>query len=481
VKGSKQPYGNVTLVASRNPQGLGTGPGGNPTSGLGRSRIVSLLAVAGLIALVGGILRYSCVGHSCDEADGAENSVPFCSLPREVRTEIAAGFRDGRSPDILGVTNEQIVTGGTAFEKGSLQPTWPSTSMESLSRIPIVFSGAGVAAGTTIPAGTSLDDIAATLAHISGERRPHPEVRSGTAIDGVAAGEAPRLILEVVWKGIGSADLSDPADGWPFLQGLMSEGAGTSTATTGSLPLDPAASLTTIGTGGLPNQHGITGTLVKNEEGDVVQAWSPRAPISVIATFPDDLDEAHAERPMIGLVGTSVADRGVIGGNWYTTGDRDEIVIEEGATVQKLTRVAQTTLKRGYGSDEILDVLAVVMEGDVDRLDQALGRLVETADEVSGDAVTVVVAGTGSATTHGAEPIPAADVAAEIEDTVPADGEVIEATTPGGIYLNQKRLADEKISEDVVLSAMRTLRIGAAPRPFADAFAAIAVSFERYC
>ena len=480
MKGSKQPYGNVTGVASRNPQRLGTGPGGTSTSGLGRSRTISLLTVAGLIALVGGVLRFSCVGHSCDEAGGAENSIPFCSLPREIRTEIAAGFRDGRSPDLFGVTDNQIVAGGTAFEDEDLQPPWPSTSGESSSPVPIVFSGTGVTAGTTIPAGTSFDDIAATLARISGERRPHPEVRSGRAIEGVASGDAPRLILEVIWKGVGSADLSDPTNEWPYLQQLMSEGAGTLTATTGSLPLDPAASLTTIGTGGLPNQHGITGTMVKNDEGDVVRSWSRSAPITVIATFPDDLDEAHEQRAMIGLVGTSVSDRGIIGGNWYTTRDRDEIVIEEGASVQGSTRSAQKVLQAGYGSDETLDVLAVVMEGDVDLLDQGLSRLVETAEEVSGGALTVMVAGTGSAQ-HGTDPIAAAEVAAEIEDTVPVGGDVIEATTPGGIYLDQERLADEKISEDVVLSAMRTLRIGAAPRLFDDAFGAIAVSFERYC
>jgi hypothetical protein len=437
--------------------------------------------VAGVIALAGGILRFSCAGHSCDEADGAETRVPFCSLPENVRREVAAGFRDGRSPDLLAVSGAQIVAGGSAFEGRSLQPPWPTIHGVDPARVPVTFSGSGVAPGAAIPEGTTVDDIAATLAQVAGARRPHPEVRSGSAIDGITTGEAPRLILEVVWKGIGSRELEDAANEWPSLQQLMSEGAGTLAASTGSTPLDPAAVLTTIGTGGLPSQHGITGTLVKNDEGKVVEAWGPQAPISVIATLPDDLDESHAQRPLIGLVGTSRADRGVIGGNWYTTRDEDQIVINDGASVRKQTAAALRVLDDGYGTDPRTDLLAVVMEGEVGLLDQGLSRIVERAEDVSGGSVAIAVTGTGSAGREGPADVTAADVAVAIEETVPSEKDVVVATTPGGVFLDQETLADEKISEDVVLSAMRSMKVGSARRLFADAFPAIAVSFERYC
>jgi len=431
--------------------------------------------------VLGGILRISCAGHSCDEADGAESEVPFCSLEAGVRRDVVAGFRDGRSPDLLAATARQVVHGGSAFESTDLEPLWPGSSAGDAARVPLVFYGTGVAAGESIPEGTTLDAVAATLAHVVETHRPHPEVRSGTAIDGVATGEAPRLIVEVVWKGIGSRDLEATGNEWPFLQGLMSRGAGTLGAETGSQPLDPAAVLTTIGTGGPPSQHGITGTLVRNDEGRVVEAWSPTAPISVIATFPDDLDETGDQHPMIGLAGTARADRGVIGGNWYTTRDKDDIVINENASVRAQTETVVRLLGGGYGSDTRSDVVAVVMEGDVGRLDEGLSRIVERAEEVSNSSVAIVVTGTGSASSTTGLGVRAGDVAAHIEDTVAAEGRVVEATAPGGVYLDQERLAEEEISEDVVLEAMRKMRIGAEPPLFADVFPAIAVSFERYC
>ena len=82
----------------------------------------------------------------------------------------------------------------------------------------------------------------------------------------------------------------------------MREGAGTIEAVTGSVPLDPAATLTTIGTGGLPSSHGITGSLVRDDDGTVRRAWSASGAGSVIATFADDLDAASGQRAAVGAV-----------------------------------------------------------------------------------------------------------------------------------------------------------------------------------
>lgn len=85
-----------------------------------------------------------------------------------------------------------------------------------------------------------------------GVRRPFPQVRSGASIPGVADRERPSLILLVAWKGVGSAELElAPLRDWRFASSLVEDGAGTLEANTESLPLDPAATLTTIGTCGL--------------------------------------------------------------------------------------------------------------------------------------------------------------------------------------------------------------------------------------
>jgi hypothetical protein len=227
--------------------------------------------------------------------------VPFCPLPQGLKADIVAGYREGRSPDVLAVTRTSSVYGGTD-DPGT--PPWPSQAGASTTQVPIMFSGTGVARDATVPEGTQLDQIAPTLSDVIGFKRPFPNVRAGVAVPGVADGEHPRMILEVALKGVGSVDLREDERAWPYLRSLMHTGAGTLHGDTGSLPLDPAATLTTIGTGGLPSQHGITGTLVRNDRGKVVRAWGPGAPPSIIATLPDDLDEAEGQRPLIGIVET---------------------------------------------------------------------------------------------------------------------------------------------------------------------------------
>ena len=142
-------------------------------------------------------------------------------------------------------------------------------------RVPIAFLGAGVTPGA-LPDGVRLDAIAPTLEAVAGVRRPHPDVRTGDAMPGVIADGAPPtpLIVVIAWKGVGTPDLEASPRRLAVPAACDAQGAGTTDAVTGSLPLDPAATLTTIGTGGLPSAHGITGTLVRDDDGTVRRAWS---------------------------------------------------------------------------------------------------------------------------------------------------------------------------------------------------------------
>jgi len=326
----------------------------------GRRLLILLLGLAA-IGVPAGVLRAACAGKSCT-ATVAQARVPFCPLPAELKAKLAAGFREGRSPDVMAVARSESVRGGAGAGP------WPSVADPStITAVPIAFFGTGIRAGAAVPVGTGLDAIAPTLSEVLGFRRPHPDVRAGTAVDGVANGERPRLVLEIAWKGVGTDELRADPRSWPSLRSLMERGAGTLAGDTGSLPLDPAATLTTIGTGGLPSQHGITGTLVRNAGGQVVEAWGPGSPFSVIATLPDDLDEAMDQRPMIGLVARDQADRGIIGGNWYIGHDRDAIVVAKGGDA---VRAARRLLAEGFGHDDVPDILAVVLDGSVGSMDR---------------------------------------------------------------------------------------------------------------
>lgn len=431
-------------------------------------RMLVLLAVGGLIALAGGILRIACVGRSCEKPETAASQVPFCGLPGKVRAEVSAGFREGRSPNVLAVSRRAEVTGGTAFSPAEPQPPWPSSAGRTEPQ-PLVFHGTGVTAGAH-DAVVTLDRVAPTLATIIGLEREHPEVRSGTAIEGVASGERPRLAVLVALK-----TAVDENNTMPTLQRWSQEGA-SFRATPGSTPLDPAAILTTLGTGGLPKQHGITGTLLRTDTGDLTKAWGRRAPISVIATLADDLDKSTGQRARIGLIGATAADRGLIGGNWYIGNDRDDISLY--ARPAAAAREAGRLLQTGYGTDDTPDLLAVALAGAPSELDASLAAIAQAADEASGGSFVIVVAGADAASLE-AGGLTAADVESLVERSAGAD--VVEATAPGGLFIDQQVLADEGITEDEILRALSSVRNEDGSRVFDDVFTAIAVTFERYC
>ncbi len=442
----------------------------SPVSPNRRLLFVVLAALA--LAAPAAVLRAFCLGRSCERPGPATAAVPFCSLPESLRSRIAAGYRDGRTPHVLAVTGETPVTGSSALRDGA----WPSLSVGGAPRVPLVFQGTGVRP-RAIPSGITLDAVAPTIAEIIGLDRPHPSVRSGQPVSELANGERPRLVVVVVWKGVDSDDLEDGPTDWPSLRHVLEGGAGTLDADPGSLPLDPAAILATIGTGGLPGDHGITGTLLRNDRGELVSAWGEGAPFSVIAGLGDDLDELLGQRPRIGLVGTHVSDRGLIGGNWYIEGDRDDVVILDRRAALLVSR-AELLLRSGYGRDGVPDLLAVALDGPVPAMDRALGHLVRAADRASGGSALVVVTSTGPSNASLGGSLLASEVESQVEAVT---GPVIEATALGGLFLDQAALAETGITEDRVVRAVRAVRGPSGEPVFADAFPAIAVTFARYC
>ena len=241
--------------------------------------------------------------------------------------------------------------------------------------------------------------------------------------------------------------------------------------TTGSLPVDPAAVLTTIGTGGLPSQHGITGTLIRDAHGDAVRAWSADAPTSVIATLPDDWDRATGQRSRIGLVSKAAVERGLVGGTWYLGHDRDDLVLGPSDPVTAVTRLVE----RGYGSDDTADILGVVLHGAIKHMDRQTGAIVDAVQRLVPDA-TFVLTTTGAA--YGALDEPP-DVASSVDRIVGSS--VVSATVPGGLFLNAAEMTTSGITSDDVVRAMDTLKSSFGTPLFADAYPGFAISFSRYC
>ena len=438
-------------------------------------RLLILLVVLAAIAIPAGVLQAVCAGRSCDQTSDQSPRVPFCPLPAAIREGITNGYREGRSPDVLGVAADVPVFRATVGF-GQNAP-WPSVHAGGTARVPMIFWGPGIAAGSSVPDGTTLDRIAPTVSQAIGLDRPFPSVRSGTAIDGVAGGDRPRLVLLVAWTQVGSSDLEASPGDWPFLASLLERGAGTLEAQPGSVPLDPAAVLTTIGTGGLPSQHGITGSFVRNDDGEVVAAFGDGAPVPVIASLADDVDEQSGGGALVGLVAADAAERGMVGGGWYPDEDPVDVAIADGATVP---RSVESRLAAGYGADDVVDVLGVVMDGPIHSLDARTRRIVAAAEQATGGSVLVVVAGTGGLE-RGPLQLPDSRLVEAVEDAVPGDAPAVAATVPGGIFLDRTALIDAEVTGQVAVEAMLGVTEPDGGQMMTDAFQGFAVSFARYC
>jgi hypothetical protein len=442
----------------------------------GRRLLVLLFSLA-VIAVPAGVLRAACAGRSC-QLETTPARVPFCPLPEWMKTDVAAGYREGRSPDVLAAAERSGLSTG---ERGA---PWPSVADgPTITRVPIAFWGRGVHANAVVPSGTTLDAIAPTIADAIGLRRRHPRVRSGRAVPGVAVtgltdDEEPRLVVEIALEGVGSRDVRAHPQAWRELTELMRAGAGTGSGDTGSLPLDPAATMTTIGTGGLPEQHGITGALIRGDDGGVVAPWSEHAPPSVIATLGDDLDHATHNAARIGLVAASATDRGLIGGTWYPNGDRDDMTILLRTGTADIGGTVASVLSRGYGIDRVPDLLGVVLDGRPAHVDRELHEVVAEAEHAARGAAMVVIAGTGTTAASGGG---ITEAVAQVEDDVPGDAPVVSGVAAGGLFLDQQVMAREGISGQTVADALFTAQATDGDPLFGDAFQGFAVSFARYC
>ncbi|MEX2274844.1 MAG: hypothetical protein WEA10_04670 [Actinomycetota bacterium] len=411
-------------------------------------------------------------------------------MPSNLRADIAAGYREKRSPDVLVVPHEAVFAGWKEGGQSGVRPLWPSTVGTSSQEVPLLFTGTGIAPGATVPAGTTLDRVAPTLMEILGIEWNNPAVHPGAPLEITASGPPPRLVLVVALEGIGSADVEgEPPRDWTFLRSLLHQGAGTMRADAGSLPLDPAAILTTVGTGGLPADHGITGTFLRDDDaGDLTRAWGRGAPLSVIATFADDLDADEIGfspvdgQARVGFVADDEANRGLVGGTWYPNSDRDDVVITDPA---RIVADATALLASGYGTDGEPDVLGVVVRHSAAGMDDQLRHLVEAARTQAGDGLAVVVTATGPAPTTGPPNDearqPLSEITDPVEAAVPGSSPAIEGTQPGGLFLDQATLTQAGVSSGTVVQALLRTR-GADSAPLlADAFGGFAVQFGRFC
>jgi len=440
---------------------------------MGTSRRLAVLLIAlVLIGVPAAVLRAGCAGASCRSSAAAATSAPFCALPADLRALITAGTYEGRSPDVLGVAGATPLTSDVG---AGVRVPWPSDGQARASTVPLLFLGSDIHTGG-LTSTLGLDQIAPTLEPLLGLSRPHPEVRSGAAIPGlVIPGRTTPLVVVIVWKSLGISDIANGHT--PWFDRASSRPASTNEprhdepgiagglATARSLPLDPSAVETTIGSGGIPSQHGITGTWVRNARGRTTRAFGAGAPPPVIAALGDDLDQATSGRTLIGLIRSSAGDVGLTGDAWYGTGSVLDSAVHAGRDIP--AQVA-SFLAQGWGHDATPDLLAVPLTGGASSDDRATSRIVtETMTAVPN--ATVVVTATGSLTAPGA-----LDAGPPPGVAMPSRG-----VAAGGFFVDRSAGATTTVQE--VVNGMRA-QTGPDGAPlYTDAFASYAVRFGRYC
>jgi hypothetical protein len=418
---------------------------------LGRRTLILLLAL-GVVGAPAVVLRTLCVGHSCDAPAKASSTAPFCRLPADIRRELLDGYREERSPDVFAVTR----TEGALDVAGT---PWPGIDAH-VARLPFVMTPWGDPVGRV-----RADQVAPTIAGLIGLDRPHPEVRSGEAVRlrTTPGSDPPRVVLLIGIKGWGHLERAPRALRGPIDEGMATE------IVPASVPADPAALFTTVGTGGLPRQHGITGSVIRDPDGASTSAWGPNAPTSVIATLADDLDELSGQQATVAMVAHDAADRGLIGDGWYVDADNDTFIVEPrpGPAGRAFERIVQDV------EGDALYALTVDIDDDPDRVDKAIENAMSAIESVAGDEVLTVAVGTG------ARPEPAIDEAGLIAQLGETAG-LIERIVAGGFFLDQRELARTKTSEDAVVDALKNVEVDGRPL-FADVFTGISLAFGRYC
>ncbi|HVF54455.1 MAG TPA: alkaline phosphatase family protein [Actinomycetota bacterium] len=282
-----------------------------------------------------------------------------CALPSPWLERIQRGFNEPRSGQIsiLPRTPMYMASGAGGWSH--------SGPWDYLQDIPLVFYGPGIVPAIgEVARPVTLADVAPTMAELVGWPRG---VRGGDVLEevmGPGGWKAPKLIVTVVWDGGGWNTLEAWESSWPELARMMTRGVSYRSATVGSSPSVTPAVHSTLGTGVFPAMHGITGVPLRDERGEVVDAFlkGESARFLETRTFAELWDERVDGRAEVGMVGYEPWHLGMIGaGAEVSSGDKDDAAWLDIKTNEWITNETHYSLPaaiaRTAGLDEDLATL----------------------------------------------------------------------------------------------------------------------------
>jgi len=246
-----------------------------------------------------------------------------CALPPKLLRRIWRGTRSPSSGDI------QIVTAEPDYAGGGLSHAGP---WDYLQGVPLFFYGPGrIPPLGRVDRSATLADIAPTFAALLGfdfEALDGRVLRS--ALQPAAMQEdPPRLLVTVVWDGVGRNVLERWAGDWPFLSKLIADGVWIERAEVGSSPSNTPPAHATIGTGAFPHHHGVVDLFQQVGE-EIVKSHEAGPDTLLLPTLADLYDVDHDNEPLVGMVGTLGSHTGMVGhGSRWQGGDADIAVMRE--------------------------------------------------------------------------------------------------------------------------------------------------------
>ncbi|MFN2490472.1 MAG: alkaline phosphatase family protein [Actinomycetota bacterium] len=246
-----------------------------------------------------------------------------CALKPEWLRRIARGHVEGRSEDLTLVPRAPNYSG--TFDVVSHSGPW-----DYLQKIPLVLYGPGrIASGEHPSRPVGLKDVYPSVGSLLRARLPERAGRPlSEALEGGAPG-APKLVVTVVWDGVGTETLELWPGRWPTLERLAARGTTYLNATAGSSPSITPATHSTLGTGVFPRVHRVPAIELRRKDGNVVTTFRGND-LSELerTTFADEFDRARGNEPKVGLIGWNPWHIGMMGHGALTPGsDADQLAI----------------------------------------------------------------------------------------------------------------------------------------------------------
>lgn len=280
-------------------------------------RVVVIVAVA-LIA--GAVAAYALRPGDLVPADAPSLDEMAQSVGGPVMMNLMRGHVPDRSGDIMVVPkpHHYMISSWDLTTLDSDEPEIKTTHPNPwayLTEVPIVVRGLDVQAGREVSDPVDISAIAPTFARLLGmDDFESPSCSLEAIIPCDSRGgvdEKPRLLFTVVIDGGGWNVLERYPDAWPNIRRLMDEGVTYTGATIGSAPSTTGALHATFGTGFYPDEHGIPGNVLSDDDGEIVDVFLNK-----------ETDTRYLEKPAVAELWDEITDNAAVVGtvsyeNWH--------------------------------------------------------------------------------------------------------------------------------------------------------------------